>query len=126
MSLAKIFLPQHAKYDYKKYFFDNDGNRLAGFCEREQAPDLQSCAIRNPNGLQVLRHLMLDLDAHRAEDRWLDINGALDWPKIKSYLSEKYPLIFAHIEYALKSYSKKGIHILFGFNPFSLEQKTYK
>jgi hypothetical protein len=126
MSLAKIFLPQHAKYDYKKYFFDNDGNRLAGFCEREQTPDLQSCAIRNPNGLQVLRHLMLDLDAHRAEDRWLDINGALDWPKIKSYLSEKYPLIFAHIEYALKSYSKKGIHILFGFNPFSLEQKTYK
>ena len=124
-ALLKIPYSPTGRHKYKQYYLNNEGERVAGYCKKQNA-DLQSCGITNPSSSVVLRYLMLDLDAHRAEEQWKNQDGSLNWPKIYSYLCLNYPKISKYIEYATKSYSKKGVHIIFGFSALPLSDETRK
>lgn len=122
-ALQKNPYPNSGKYKFKAYFFDDNGSKLARFCKKQNA-DLQSCAITNPTGSVVLRHLMIDLDAHRAEEQWKKEDGSLDWKMIYSFLCYECPNISKYIEYGTASFSGKGVHILFGFSALPLSDDT--
>jgi hypothetical protein len=110
-------------HSYKRYYSQDDGERSVASCSRAYA-HLQSCGITNPTGSVVLRYLMIDIDAHRSSSKWLDAEGALDWQKIHNHLSTKIPKIYGQIEFVTRSYSKKGIHLIIGFNPLPLDDTT--
>lgn len=113
----------HGRHQYLNFYYKGDV-RLAGICKKAEA-DLQSCAIDNPNS-RVLRYLMIDLDAKRANKSWKNEEDILDFDKIKDYLVKYYPEIFEGIEYATRSHGGKGIHLIFGFSAFPLNFDTEK
>lgn len=115
-----------SNHEYLRYYNNIDGLRVAEFCNRHNA-DLQSCVIKNSKAqIDVLRYIMIDLDAKNADDAWLDNENALDWSKVFSSLNYYIPSISKHIEYATKSYGKKGIHLVFGFTALPLLDSSVK
>jgi hypothetical protein len=109
-------------HEYKRYY-EIDGQRLIASCSRIYA-HLQSCGITNPTGSIALRYIMIDIDADRSHSKWKDSEGALDWQKIHTHLSSKLSKIYNAIEYVTRSYSKKGIHLIFGFSALPLDDST--
>jgi hypothetical protein len=110
------------RYIYKRWGKDSEGNRFAFKTSRNSNPELQSTYLYNQDGKESLRYIRLDIDYEKSNGEF-KTNGRLNWKLIKERIKE-FPQIIDGIEYVTKSYSGKGLHILFGISPLPLDHRT--
>ena len=116
------------RYQFRFWHFDDRGDRRAfayppvGSVARQ--PDLINTAYRNADGSRTGFGLAFDLDAHRADQRWLDDAGRLDWQRISGHLAENHPEIFCEIAYVVRSTGGKGLALLLAISPLPVQTST--
>jgi len=116
------------RYQFRYWHYDGVGGRIALTSPpngREGAqPDLINTAYRNGDGSRTVYGITFDLDAHRADSRWVDSEGCLDWPRISSYLNETHEELFLKISHAVRSTGGKGIALVIAINPLPIRAST--
>ncbi len=110
------------RYIYKRWGKDSEGNRFAFKTNRNSNPELQSTYLYNHDGKESLRYIRLDIDYEKSNLEF-KLNGRLNWELIKKRIKD-FPQILDGIECVTKSYSGKGLHILFGLSPLPLDHRT--
>ena len=90
-------------------------------------PDLIHSCYKNPGkGTQTLYTLALDLDAHRAGEQWKTKSGLMSWPRIKKFLKNEHPEIFAYIFSVVRSTGGRGLALYFAISPLELVPRTLR
>jgi hypothetical protein len=118
------------RYQFRFWHTDGQGQRFAlRYAPPNWAgayPDLISTAYRNREGAETVYGIAFDLDAHRAQPKWLDAAGRLDWPKISAYLAEAHGKVFSQISHVVRSTGGKGLAVVVAINPLPIKPTTEK
>lgn len=112
------------RYYYKKFEYDEEGNRFAKPCPRNQTPDLQSTYLYNHDRSEVLRYIRLDIDANKTLSQFKNEEGAISWQKISHEIKQVEEKLNKYFEYVTFSHSKKGLHLVIGIVPLPLEERS--
>src|SRR3712207_2803213 len=82
-------------YQFKNWCWSEHGKRLSPQpvipMRREDADLVNTCYANRATGTKTLYSLVWDLDAHRADERWLSKTGKLEWPLIRNFLTQHHP-----------------------------------
>ena len=92
---------------------------------RPEIPDLINTANWNPaTGTQTVYGLAFDLDADKADPKWLTKKGVLKWKKMRKVFAKDHPEIWQTVFAETKSTSGKGISLALGISPLEIEPGT--
>jgi len=115
-------------YQYKNWTWDAEGKRGAPVVVRgirNETPDLINSAYWNPaTCTQTVYALVWDLDADKADKKWLTKKGVLKWKKMRKLLAKEHPDIMRYVFAEQRSTSGKGISLALAISPLEIEPGT--
>lgn len=115
-------------YQFKKWTYDKDGNRSDAVVIRPlfkaHADLINTCYYNPATKTQTLYCLVWDLDANRADAKWLDAEGRLDWQKMRETLFVSHPELAGYVVAAIRSTGGKGLALMLGITPMELSLST--
>ena len=130
LASTPVFAPhfRSGRYQFRYWHVDDQGGRFALTrppvgCTAA-VPDLVNTAYRNADGSKTIYGIAFDLDAHRADPRWLDDSGRLDWPRMMDMLTSTHQMIAHHISHAVRSTGGKGIALVIAITPLPIMPST--
>lgn len=128
-TIAKKYRRTHSgHYQYRWWLTAQNGDRYAVKKLPKGTPHRTADLIRttylNYDGLETAYAIAFDFDAHRADNRWKDADGRLDWTKISAALATHHPKIHAQISHVVRSTGGLGLGLLIAINPLPLQPST--
>lgn len=109
-------------YRYANWHEDSEGNRavhgLPGSARRSAS--LIATTFCNWDAPDAAYALVLDVDVHLTDARYLDSEGRVDLALVKAALKEALPISYHHLTIACSSTSGKGLHLFFSMVPVVL------
>ena len=117
-------------YQFKNWLWDDSGARKSAVAicplRGEYADLIHTCYYNPATRTETLYCLALDLDAHRADEKWKTKAGVLHWPRIKKWLAENHPEILKYVFAVVRSTGGKGLALYIALRPLELIYKTKK